>query len=173
MTPCTPRRIIPVGVATYLEYATLGLAGLGILSFIVCAVKATADAMAKNRCVHACVHAESMSAYYEAHNSVVHSLTDRSPQHSSPQLRGEERVGALGAVGGRRSGGAPRVQALLLPAGDRLHARVHHQGTGGGSLRDTTTSTPSHTHSYPTTDIYCCRSYTHRPRRASRPRARA
>lgn len=57
MTPCTPRRIIPVGVATYLEYATLGLAGLGVIGFIVYAVKAIADAIAKKRYAHACMPA--------------------------------------------------------------------------------------------------------------------
>ena len=73
MTPCTPRRIIPVGVATYIEYATLGLAGLGILGFIIYAVKVTADAVAKKRYVHACRHSgvscmdEPVSAYDNVH----------------------------------------------------------------------------------------------------------
>ncbi len=51
MTPCTPRRIIPLGVATYVEYACVGLSGLGILGFIAYAIKAAADAIAKRRFV--------------------------------------------------------------------------------------------------------------------------
>jgi hypothetical protein len=50
MTPCTPRRIIPTGVATYVEYACLGLSGLGILGFVFYAIKAAAGALAARGC---------------------------------------------------------------------------------------------------------------------------
>ncbi|TFJ81957.1 hypothetical protein NSK_006625 [Nannochloropsis salina CCMP1776] len=35
MTPCTPRRLIPIGISDIIEYAAMGLAALGLLGYVL------------------------------------------------------------------------------------------------------------------------------------------